>query len=335
MTCSKIDSAPIKVTLVCGLLGSGKTSTLQNLIQQKPENEHWAVLINDFGLSSIDSSLLKQQALSLFELPGGCICCSAQRPLAQALAKISQLKTLDRLLIEPSGLAHPAQIIDTLKKTVYCRPMHLESTLCVLDLKRFSPTIYQKSALLRDFIQLADVLLLTRCDQLAPSALSELTDFLSQKVLGKPHIQAAEFGKIPFSTLKLKADRPPFLFLQAQNTPQQPGLVEDLVSQLPKVKQSQILHSNTQAFSWIFEPEVLFIRPQLKTFFAEPPLGLIRAKGLLRTGNNWQLINWVNGELTFKDQAWRADNRLELLFDHPATLSDLENALAQTIYAQS
>ncbi|UQB41721.1 GTP-binding protein [Thiomicrospira microaerophila] len=335
MTCSKIDSTPIKVTLVCGLLGSGKTSTLQHLISQKPADEHWAVLINDFGLASIDSSLLKQQDVSLFEVQGGCICCSAQRPLAQALAQISQLDNLDHLLIEPSGLAHPAQIIDTLKKTATHRPLHLESTLCVLDLNRFSPAVYQKSALLRDFIQLADVLLLTRCDQLAPNALAELTDFLSQKMLGKPHIQAASFGKTPLSTLKLKAQRPPFLLLQAKNTAQQAGLVEAFESQLPKVKQSQILRSNTQAISWIFQPDLLFMRPKIKTFFADPPLGLIRAKGLLRTGNNWQLINWVNGELTFSDQAWRQDNRIEMLFEHPIALTELEQAWVQTIHTQS
>lgn len=335
MTCSKTESLPIQVTLVCGLLGSGKTSTLQHLLSHKPPSENWAVLINDFGPISIDATLLEQHGVRVFEVQGGCICCSAQRPLSQALAQISQLKTLDRLLIEPSGLAHPAQIIDTLKKTAYHRQIHLDSTLCVLDMNRFSPDIYQKSALLRDFIQLADVLVLTRSDQITPARLTELTEFLEHKVLGNPHIQAANFGRIPLSTLNLKAERPAFMLLHAKQAAQQPGLVEDFISQLPRVKQSQILRSNTQAISWVFEPEVLFMRPKLKTFFTQAPAGLIRAKGLLRTGHNWQLINWVNGELRFSDQAWRQDSRLELLFAHPIELSELEQALAQTLHGQS
>ncbi|WP_083944884.1 CobW family GTP-binding protein [Thiomicrospira microaerophila] len=332
MTFSKMPNPPIEVTLVFGLLGSGKTSLILHLLSQKPISERWALLINDFGVLGIDARTLQQNDTPLFEVQGGCICCSAQRPLAQTLQTISQDPSIERLIIEPSGLAHPAQIIDTLKKTITDRPFKLTSSICLIDLQRFSPEIYKKSALLRDFIQLADLVLLTRRDKITANLLDSTQHFLQSNVLGKPHIQIASFGQIDLSVLTLKATRPAFLFLQATGLSQQPGLVEDFSSGLPKTLQSQVMQGTTHAVSWIWQPELLFKRPQLKAFFADPPAGLIRAKGLLRTGNEWQLINWVNGELSFDDQAWRQDNRLEMLFDQPVDIKKLEQKLESVIH---
>ncbi|WFE69037.1 GTP-binding protein [Thiomicrospira sp. R3] len=332
MTYSKTNLKPIQVTLVFGLLGSGKTSLIQHLLSQKLVTERWALLINDFGVLGIDASTLKQNDTPLLEVQGGCICCSAQRPLAQTLQTISQDPSIERLIIEPSGLAHPAQIIDTLKKTITPRPLELTSSICLLDTQRFSPEIYKKSALLRDFIQLADLLVLTRSDQISTDLLNSTHQFLQSSVLGSPHIHIAPFGQIDLNELTLKASRPPFLFLQATGLSQQPGLVEDFKSNLPKIIKSQVMRGSTQAVSWIWHSDLLFQRPQLKVFFAKPPAGLIRAKGLLRTGNEWQLINWVNGGLAFHDQAWRQDSRLELLFDQPVNLSSLEQQLTPIIH---
>ncbi len=64
-----------KVNLITGFLGSGKTTTIRHLLTQKPEDEVWAVLVNEFGEIGIDGALLSDSGAVLKEIPGGCMCC--------------------------------------------------------------------------------------------------------------------------------------------------------------------------------------------------------------------------------------------------------------------
>ena len=91
---------------------------------------------------------------------------------------------------------------------------------------------------------------------------------------------------------------------------------------------------------WIWNNELQFNRVKLKAFFEEMAPYLIRAKGLLKTGNEWQLLNWSNQLLQFEDIAWREDSRLECLFkteydnkvDVPIlSAQTLENLIKNTI----
>ena len=67
------------VNLITGSLGAGKTTLLRNFIEQKPKNEKWAVLVNEFGATGIDGPILSSQnSISVSQIPGGCICCTAQ-----------------------------------------------------------------------------------------------------------------------------------------------------------------------------------------------------------------------------------------------------------------
>ena len=77
------DNAPIKgvpTNIITGFLGVGKTSVILNLMKNKPSNERWAVLVNEFGEIGVDGSLFSgqqstQQQVFIREVPGGCMCC--------------------------------------------------------------------------------------------------------------------------------------------------------------------------------------------------------------------------------------------------------------------
>ena len=92
-----------KVNLITGFLGSGKTTTLRHLLANKPENEKWAVLVNEFGEIGIDGSLLADTGAVLKEIPGGCMCCVNGLPMQVGLNMLLQQAKPDRLLIEPTG----------------------------------------------------------------------------------------------------------------------------------------------------------------------------------------------------------------------------------------
>lgn len=84
----------IPVHIISGFLGAGKTTEIIRILEQKPATENWAIIINEFGKISIDGKTLqsKSAAGSLYEISGGCICCSAKGYFAENLDKIVRAK---------------------------------------------------------------------------------------------------------------------------------------------------------------------------------------------------------------------------------------------------
>ena len=97
------------VNVITGFLGVGKTSSILSLLHQKPVDEEWAILVNEFGEIGVDQGLIKGQIaprndVMVLEVPGGCMCCAAGLPMEMALSQIFFLGEPDRLIIEPTGL---------------------------------------------------------------------------------------------------------------------------------------------------------------------------------------------------------------------------------------
>ena len=136
--------------LITGLLGSGKTTTLRQLLQQKPAHERWGIIINEFGEVDIDAATLQSQDSNdaVLSVTGGCVCCSAQHGLTQAINQLlveSKENPISRLFIEPTGLGHPAKIIDTLRQSPFVPPLTLQPIICVITPQQLTPLRWQKS----------------------------------------------------------------------------------------------------------------------------------------------------------------------------------------------
>ena len=126
------------VNVITGFLGVGKTSSILNLLQQKPADEEWAILVNEFGEIGVDQGLIKGQItprndVMVFEVPGGCMCCAAGLPMEMALSQIFFLGQPDRLIIEPTGLGHPAEVLGILAADAYADQLELRTTVALVD----------------------------------------------------------------------------------------------------------------------------------------------------------------------------------------------------------
>ena len=124
----------IPTHLIGGPLGAGKTSLIRHLLDQKPADERWAVLINEFGQIGLDAALLTTEAdgISLAEIPGGCLCCVNGMPFQVGLARLLRQAQPDRLLIEPSGLGHPAELLRQLRQPPWQNVLSVQPTVLVL-----------------------------------------------------------------------------------------------------------------------------------------------------------------------------------------------------------
>ncbi len=102
----------MKTTIVCGVLGAGKTTFLKNIL--KNSSEKTMVLVNDFGTAGIDGEILSVNGIDTIELPSGCVCCSLRFDLITTMEKIMKEFHPDHLFIEPSGVASPGGVIEVL-----------------------------------------------------------------------------------------------------------------------------------------------------------------------------------------------------------------------------
>lgn len=123
---------PVPTNLILGFLGVGKTTAILDLLRQKPEGEVWAVLVNEFGEVGIDGAILETEGAVVREIPGGCMCCVAGLPMQIGLNQLIARAKPDRLLIEPTGLGHPSQILDTLTGEYYQDVLKLGPVITLL-----------------------------------------------------------------------------------------------------------------------------------------------------------------------------------------------------------
>lgn len=157
---SKLKQIPTNI--ITGFLGVGKTSSILHLLKHKPENERWAVLVNEFGEIGIDGSLMQGQysessGVFIQEVPGGCMCCAAGLPMQVALNQLLTKAKPDRLLIEPTGLGHPVEILQILSDKFYQKILQVEKILTLVDARNLTDSRYTDHDTFNQQISIADI----------------------------------------------------------------------------------------------------------------------------------------------------------------------------------
>jgi G3E family GTPase len=100
-------------TIVCGLLGSGKTTFIRGFVRHR--HEKTVVLVNDFGAAGIDGEIFSAEGIESVELPSGCVCCTLKFDLITTIQRIVKQFEPEHLLIEPSGVASPSGVLEALE----------------------------------------------------------------------------------------------------------------------------------------------------------------------------------------------------------------------------
>ena len=144
--------------IITGFLGSGKTTAILNLLKNKPANENWAVLVNEFGEIGIDGAILTQQGTLVKQVPGGCMCCAAGVPTSVAITSLLRGKP-DRLIIEPTGLGHADKILATLMSEQFREHIDLKATLALVDPRNLSNPKYLSNDNFIEQLSIADVII--------------------------------------------------------------------------------------------------------------------------------------------------------------------------------
>lgn len=198
----------IAVNLVTGFLGVGKTTLVRQLLEHRPAGERWAVLVNEFGEVGIDAALLDRQDVSIREVAGGCLCCVSAPAFTTGLNRLIREATPQRILIEPSGLGHPARILEQLASPPYDALLHLQSTIGVLDARHLGSTRHLEHPVFQDQVHLADVIVANKADCYTEADIDRLERWLAKPGNARPHIALVEHGRMNPAWLDLERAAP-------------------------------------------------------------------------------------------------------------------------------
>lgn len=298
--------------IISGFLGAGKTTLLQHLLTQKPEHEVWAILMNEFGQIGIDQQLIRQQSgYAVKELLGGCLCCSSQLPMQLALSRLLSETKPDRLFIEPTGLGHPAQLVEQLSEAHWHSGLALRALVVVVDGSRLHDHAWVQQHLYTDQLKAAQIVVLSHVDAMTEmdhQAYVALQQEYQQQI---QHWIAAEQGQVALQQLDVVQQLPqrkiqPLLKLQ--------HTVLDAESQ--PIKQLPYHYVETaQGFSvagWKFPKRWQFNFDQLLDVLCAQQHWL-RIKAIFHTDQGWKSFNFNPQQFNYKSVDANIDNRLEII----------------------
>jgi G3E family GTPase len=175
----------MRLVLVAGFLGSGKTTLLEHIARQLTvAGRKIAIIENEAGEIGIDGNYLRQNGLEVQELYGGCICCTLSVDLVVTLQKVHRLFAPEVVLMEPTGLAWPGDIVAVARKNV--SEVTLYQVVVLVDAVRFEMLMAMLTPLLTAQIEAADILAINKIDEVDQAVLESIAERIREL---NPHAQ--------------------------------------------------------------------------------------------------------------------------------------------------
>lgn len=318
----------IPTHVIGGPLGAGKTSLIRHLLAQKPADERWAVLINEFGQIGLDAALLTTAAdgIALGEVAGGCLCCVNGAPFQIGLSRLLRKASPHRLLIEPSGLGHPAQLIAQLQQAPWAGVLSVQPGVMVLDalaLVAGQPLPPSQQLALPD----AGLLVLNKSAAVDSAARRRIIAQLPALPLVWTDQGRLLLAKLPTQALVCGA--------VADNTAiEKLAGREGAMAAVWSDQRQPICHSQTQkegwSIGWRWHPAQQFDLARLQRWLGEHCWQ--RAKLVIHSNSGWVSGNALaGGVVDWRASEWRRDSRLELIFAEPQDETAMQATLVECL----
>ena len=332
----------IALNIVTGFLGAGKTTALQYLLAHKPDTEVWALVVNEFGQTGLDGKLLQNSGVAVKEIPGGCLCCVAAQPFMVGLNQLIKQYYPQRILIEPSGLGHPQQLLSQLYGEFYRDVFDVRAVITLLDARQLHDPRFLNHDTFVSQLALADVLVGNKMDQYNEADRALFYQLAQQLGLPAERAVLREGAQLELSWLDLPHSAAASLKAgeldlpaSTQHTAKPSASSNPLTikSVIKSVTGWQITPTSADAHyscSWRLPATVCFkqaLLEWLRQLAAEAELS--RIKGLLCTEQGWVTLNITRHEAQLLPADAGEANSLEVISMTPLSVNSITDQLEQ------
>lgn len=324
----KLQAVPTNI--ITGFLGAGKTTVILNLLKQKPVNERWAVLVNEFGEIGVDGSLMQahygeKEGIFVREVPGGCMCCAAGLPMQIALNQLLSRSRPDRLLIEPTGLGHPREVLEVLSADHYRSVLNIQQCITLVDARKIADTRYTQHDTFNQQIDMADILIGHKADLYDQKAQQDLIHYVALRRGEAVPIHFIEQGNIDIALLNGKSTIVKKLMRHRHKLNHPVSLVTDMNNQeIPEKGYLKVENSGEgyQSVGWRFSASKIFDRTAL--FHWLSGLGVERAKGIFITSEGVFGYNLTSESMTEMALDDCLESRIEIIVSSECQLNEAD-----------
>lgn len=310
----------VPTNIITGFLGVGKTSAILNLLANKPDDERWAVLVNEFGEIGVDGSLVKGQKIDkqkvfIREVAGGCMCCAAGLPMKIALNQLLLKANPDRLLIEPTGLGHPKEVMEVLTSAHYRDVLSLHKNITLVDARNLSDARYTNHDTFNQQIAIADTVVGNKVDLYQAGDLGKLTAYVARVSRPNTKVILAEHGA--FLLAELEGDA----IIQEKSSHHEHHHHHHHLHSKPLASEATIPESGMlkainegegfYSIGWRFSSDKVFEYQKLTLLLTE--LKVDRMKAVMITDKGLLGYNFTAGQLTEVVLDECSESRVELI----------------------
>ena len=165
------DNEMIKVDIISGFLGAGKTTLIAKLLKEAFPGEQVVLIENEFGEIGIDGGFLKESGVEIREMNSGCICCSLVGDFGTSLKEVVEKYHPDRIIIEPSGVGKLSDVIKAVKDLHIENEIRLNSASTVADASKVKVYMKNFGEFFNNQIEHAGTIILSRTQNVSEAKL--------------------------------------------------------------------------------------------------------------------------------------------------------------------
>lgn len=262
--------------LIAGPLGVGKTTAIRRFVAESPD--YTAVIVNDFGETGYDASFIAEAGggkLQVENVPGGCLCCTSAAQLLPALKMLCEKPEVERIIVEPSGVA----LLDPLLKMLHTAEetcgFELAPVIVLFDPAKTRPATLKLIPYWRHLADRADIVVANRCDLAPPEAIEQFFQCLENWDPPKLKIVRTSNGELP-----------PELF--------------ELRGHVARAGEGQFHHAELPP-AGTFRSNETFKLASLTNLLEEIALQAERFKGIFQTDQGWVRLEIASGQIVQKE----------------------------------
>lgn len=275
----------LPLTVIGGFLGAGKTTLLNHWLRHAG-GQRLAVLVNDFGALNIDATLIDTSAADTIALTNGCVCCQIGDDLTRALIRVLDSSTaFDAVVIEASGVSDPWRIA----QMGHADPgLRLDGVIVLVDAG--AALEQARDPLLTDTLERqlksADLVVVNKIDSVAPDKLARVREWITVTA-----------GKTPqFETTQAAVPLPMLSALAMPQAGEPDAHCHEHYAHDNEHDHAEPDHG-ALFDTWSCRPTHTFTPEALRAWLRNVPVGVLRLKGVLRTGRSDTDSDW--SELQF------------------------------------